>query len=73
MVEVTMLLQIIRREKGMSLRKLEEKSHVSKSTLSNIENGTIPNLKTLCDIAYALKVSPESLYTCKTHSGESWW
>lgn len=73
MVKVTMLLRTIRNEKGISLRRLEKKSHVSKSTLSNIENGTIPNLKTLCDIAYALKVSPENLYTCTTHSGEAWW
>lgn len=73
MVKVKILLRTVREEKGLSLRQLEEKCQVSKSTLGNIENGTIPKLQTLCDIAYALKVSPESLYTCTTHSGESWW
>lgn len=73
MVKITMYLNEVRQEKGLSLRSLAAKSKISKSALSDIENGTIPNLKTLCDIAYALQVSPETLYTCTTHSGESWW
>ena len=47
----------------MSLRELAAKTGISKSSLSNMENGRqIPNLRHLELIAKALKVPMSSLY-----------
>ncbi|WP_207742394.1 helix-turn-helix domain-containing protein [Clostridium tepidum] len=50
-------LQKLRKEKKLSLRALAEKANISKSTLSDIENGkTNPTVTTLEKIAAALEV-----------------
>ena len=52
-----------RRRKKMSLRDLAEKSGISKSQISRIENGEMhPTVYTLCLIAIALEESPYKLF-----------
>lgn len=56
----------IRSDKGISSRQLAEMSGVSKSTINNIENGRYdPTIRTICMIAEALQITPESLYSYK--------
>lgn len=63
-VEVKYYIYELRNRKNISLRKLEELSGVSRSTINNIENGKYdPSVKTLCLIAGALKIRPESLFS----------
>lgn len=56
-----------RQERGMTLRQLEERSGISRSTLQRLESGQqSPTLDQLDWIADALKVSISQLYTvCK--------
>lgn len=66
MLEIEYKLWKVRTDKGMSIRKLEKLSGVSKSTINNIENGCHdPTIRTLCMLAKALQVTPEELYSCK--------
>ena len=56
------LLWQVRQDKNMSIRALAEKSGVSKSEISDIENGVkIPRIDTLCMLAVALDVTVEDL------------
>ena len=56
-------IQKLRKEKNLSLRALAEKAGISKSTLSDIENGnTNPTTNTLNKLAIALNVSLEDLF-----------
>ncbi|KHO39104.1 DNA-binding protein [Clostridium tetani] len=56
-------IQKLRKEKNLSLRALAEKAGISKSTLSDIENGnTNPTTNTLNKLATALNVSLEDLF-----------
>ncbi len=65
-VEMTFHIKEIRREKHMSLRELSEKSGISKSEISFIENGyRDPTLRTLCLLSLALDVQPSKLVTVK--------
>lgn len=56
-----------RQERGMTLRQLEERSGISRSTLQRLESGQqSPTLDQLDWIADALHVSISQLYTvCK--------
>ena len=56
-----------RQERGMTLRQLEERSVISRSTLQRLESGQqSPTLDQLDWIADALNVSISQLYTvCK--------
>lgn len=57
----------IRTEKGISIRQLAEMTDMSKSYLSELENGHyMPSIFVLCKIAVALDVKPEKLYSYKT-------
>lgn len=48
----------LRVKKGYTLRQLEQRSHVSRSEISNIENGLVsPRVDTLELLAQALEVS----------------
>lgn len=63
-VKIEYKLCKIRNNKGISIRHLAEMSGVSKSTINDIENGRHdPTIYTLCLLAGALKVPPESLYS----------
>lgn len=63
-VKIEYKLWKIRNNKGISIRHLAEMSGVSKSTINDIENYRHdPTIYTLCLLAGALKVSPESLYS----------
>lgn len=54
----------IRLKRKLTLVQLAKLSGVSKSHISEIENGTkMPTLQILCELAVALNVSPEVLYT----------
>lgn len=56
-------LQKFRKERKLSLRALSEKAGISKSTLSDIENGnTNPTTNTLNKLAEALEISIEDLF-----------
>lgn len=56
----------LRTSRGMSIRHLSELSGVSKTTINDIENGRHdPTIYTLCLLAVALQVTPESLYSYK--------
>jgi transcriptional regulator with XRE-family HTH domain len=62
-VEVEILVWQIRDKRGMSLRKLERMTGISKSTLHNIENKRkSPTLDELELIAKALKCAMTDLY-----------
>lgn len=52
------ILKSLRKEKGMSLRTLSEKSKISKTTINEIENGIVtnPTLDTLQKLADALLI-----------------
>jgi len=68
-------LRDVRIEKGISIRELEQKSGVDRSTISRIENEqAIPSVLTLCKLAYALNVTLDDLveYTdyCEKEKGE---
>lgn len=61
---INSLLKDVRLQKKISLRQLESLSGISKSQISEIENGTsIPTIYTLCLLAVSLDVKPENLYT----------
>ena len=56
-------LKKIRKEQGLSLRALAEKSGISKSTLNDIENGkSNPTTETLAKIAKALNIKMSDLF-----------
>lgn len=56
-------LQKIRWEKNLSQKTLSQKSGVSQSVISSVENGlTIPNLTTALRLAKALGVSVEDIF-----------
>ncbi len=62
-MKIVYKLYEIRTEKGMSLRKLEELSGVSRATINRIENQQYnPTVLTLCMIADALNIAPSELY-----------
>ena len=53
-----------RTKQGLSIRDLAEKAGISKTQINDIENGTHEaTVKTLCQIAYALNVAPEKLFS----------
>ena len=53
-----------RMKQGLSVRDLANKAEVSKTQINDIENGTHDtNVKTLCQITYALNVPPEKLFS----------
>jgi transcriptional regulator with XRE-family HTH domain len=56
-------LKKIRKEQGLSLRALAEKSGISKSTLNDIENGkSNPTTETLAKIAKALNIKVSDFF-----------
>lgn len=56
-------LQKIRWEKNLSQKTLSQKSGVSQSVISSVENGlTIPNLITALRLAKALGVAVEDIF-----------
>jgi transcriptional regulator with XRE-family HTH domain len=58
-------LKKIRKEKNISLRRLETLSGISYSEINRIENGEIqPTILTLCCIAKALGVTLCSIVSC---------
>ena len=63
-IKVIFHIREVREQQKISIRQLAEKSGVSKSHISEIENGTsIPTIYTLCLLAVSLNVKPENLYT----------
>lgn len=51
-------------EKQLTIKQLAALSGVSKSHISEVENGSqMPSVRTLCHLAVALGVKPEELYT----------
>lgn len=57
-------LQKIRWEKNLSQKTLSQKSGVSQSVISSVENGlTTPNLTTALRLAKALGVSVEEIFS----------
>lgn len=57
-------LQKIRWEKNLSQKTLSQKSGVSQSVISSVENGlTMPNLITALRLAKALGVSVEEIFS----------
>lgn len=64
MIEIEYHLYEQRQIKKMSLRELSKKSDVSKTQINDIENGnTHPTILTLCQLAEALELKPEDLYS----------
>ncbi|AFK87736.1 transcriptional regulator [Thermoanaerobacterium phage THSA-485A] len=62
-------LKKIRKEQGLSLRALAEKSGISKSTLNDIENGkSNPTTETLAKIAKALNIKMSDLFRTENDS-----
>lgn len=62
-MKVVYKLYEIRTQKGMSLRELEERSGVGKSTINRIENGeTNPTVEIICQLAAAIGCSPYDLF-----------
>lgn len=62
-MHIEIKLREVRERKNMSLTKLSELTHISKSHLSNIERGEKePTLSILIRIALALKVDEKELY-----------
>lgn len=67
-IEIRSSLKKVREEKGMTVRKLEEISGISKSQINNIENNnTIPTIWVLEKIAHALNVDIKELYIVITN------
>ncbi len=59
-------LASIRKEKGMSARRLSDLSGISKTHILNIENGnTSPTIDCLCKLACALRVDVRELFSCR--------
>lgn len=57
------LIKNVRKDKGVSVRDLSERTGISKTYISDVENDhKMPTLYTLCVIAVALNVKPEKLY-----------
>lgn len=58
-------IRVLRAEKKMSQKKLSELSGVSRTTISNIENGTAKNVmfSTLKSIADALGTTVDNLFS----------
>ncbi len=62
-MKVIYRLYEIRKEKGISLRRLEELSGVSKTTINDIENNNYnPTVLTICLLADAMDISPCDLF-----------
>lgn len=56
----------VREKKSISIRQLAELSGVSKSHISDIENGRrIPTVYILCVLAVAMNVQPAELFSYK--------
>lgn len=65
-IEVTILLRKVRKARGFTLVQLAHISGVSKSYISQIERGKqMPSIYVLCQIATALEVKVDELYTYK--------
>jgi len=56
-------LKYWRLRRFLTQEQLAEKAHVSELTVSNIERGRKPRIKTALDLAKALAIKPEQLYT----------
>lgn len=62
-MHIEILLKQIRQEKGMTLKKLSERSGVSTSHISDIENNfKMPSLIVVVKLAKALDVGVTDLY-----------
>ena len=62
-MHIEILLKQIRQEKGMTLKKLSERSGVSTSHISDIENNfKMPSLIVVVKLAKALDVEVTELY-----------
>lgn len=60
---ITYKIKELRENKRMSIRELAKISGVSKSQISDIENGrTHPTIPTLCLLADALECNPQFLF-----------
>lgn len=63
-ITVKIHIKEARNSKGISIRQLAEKTNLSKSYLSEVENGHyMPSIFVLCKIAIALDVKPEKLFS----------
>ncbi len=63
-ISIKFHIREVREQHKMSIRQLAELSGVSKSHISEIENGTsVPTIYTLCVLAVALETRPENLYS----------
>lgn len=63
---VIIKLKDVRIKRQLTIRELAELSGISRSQISDIENGkSMPTIETLCRLAKALGVGTEELYKCK--------
>lgn len=61
---INIKLKEVREKKNISIRQLAMMSDVSSSQISDIETGkSMPTLTTVCQLAIALHVEPEELYS----------
>lgn len=64
--ELRIVVRPHRTQAGMSLMQLSKIAGVGKGTLADIENGKqLPNAKTVCKLAKALKVSVNDILVCE--------
>lgn len=62
---VKVYLASIRKEKGISARRLSDLSGISKTHIINIEKGgTSPTIDCLCKLAHALQVDVHETFNC---------
>lgn len=65
-IKVIFHIREVREQHKMSIRQLAELSGVSKSHISDIENGRrIPTVYILCVLAVAMNVQPAELFSYK--------
>lgn len=63
-IHVHYYVKVFRKEAGLTVRELAEKSSVSSSQISDIETGkSDPTVPTLCLLASALDVHPVNLFS----------
>lgn len=64
LIQISSRIKELRREKGITIQELADKTSVTKSWISQIENGrTIPSLMVLVDIIHSLDMSLDKFFS----------
>jgi transcriptional regulator with XRE-family HTH domain len=64
LIQISSRIRELRREKGITVQELADKAAVTKSWISQIENGrTIPSLMVLIDIIHSLDLSLDKFFS----------